>query len=69
MGRKQKPVMATDRLSVRVTPDIAKRADALVPAIAKVMAPQGVTRVTRSVVIKQALEEGLKVLEAKHGGK
>jgi hypothetical protein len=67
MGRKPTRIAtASDRISVRVTPDVGKRADALIQAIARETAPQGFTRVTRSVVLKRALEEGLRVLEQRY---
>jgi hypothetical protein len=66
MGRKPVRITASDRVSVRVTPDVAKRADALIPALLKEFGPRGFTRVTRSVVIKQAIEEGLRVLEERY---
>ena len=66
MGRKPVRVTASDRIGLRVTPDIAKRADVLIPPMLKAYAPQGFTRVTRSVVLKQALEEGLRVLEERY---
>lgn len=66
MGRKPTKMMASDRLSMRVTPDVARRADALIPALLKEFGPRGFTRVTRSVVIKQAIEEGLRVLEERY---
>lgn len=66
MGRTPKRVTASDRISVRVTPDVGKRADALIAAMAAEYAPQGFTRVTRSVVLKRAVEEGLRVLEERY---
>lgn len=66
MGRKPVRITASERISVRVTPDIAKRADALISALVKEAAPTGFTRVTRSIVLKRALLEGLAVLEARY---
>ena len=66
MGRKPVQITASDRIGLRVTPDVAKRADALIAPLAKEYAPQGFTRVTRSVVLKRALEEGLRVLEQRY---
>ena len=66
MGRKAVRVTASDRISVRVTPDVAKRADALIKAMVAEYAPQGFTRVTRSVVLKRAVEEGLRLLEERY---
>jgi hypothetical protein len=67
MGKKPTRIAtASDRISVRATPDIAKRADALIAAIARESAPQGFARATRSVVLKRALEEGLRVLEERY---
>lgn len=67
MGRKPvKITSASDRVTLRITPDIAKRADAIIPPMSAEFAPQGFTRVTRSVVMKRALEEGLRVLEERY---
>ena len=67
MGRKAPKVMtASDRVTLRVTPDVWKRADAIMGPMSAEYAPQGFTRVTRSVVLKRALEEGLQVLEARY---
>jgi len=46
--------------------DIIKRADALVTPLAQEAASQGITRVGRSVVIKRALLEGLRILEERY---
>jgi hypothetical protein len=53
-------------LSLRLPVDMVKRADALIPALAKEAAEQGFTRTTRAVVIKRALLEGLRVLEERY---
>lgn len=53
-------------ISIRLPTDIIKRADALVAALAREAADQGITRVGRSVVIKRALLEGLRVLEERY---
>jgi hypothetical protein len=66
MGRKPKITTASDRVTIRVTPDVAKRADAIIAPMATEFAPQGFTRVTRSVVLKRAIEEGLRVLEDRY---
>jgi hypothetical protein len=66
-GRKPKVTAASDRVTLRVTPDVAKRADAIITPMAAEFAPQGFTRVTRSVVLKRALEEGLRVIEQRYG--
>jgi hypothetical protein len=62
-------VGATDRVTLRVTPDINRRADALVKKLAKDPAVHGLTRITRAVVLKRALVRGLEALEAEYGGK
>ncbi len=66
MGRKPTKIAASERVTLRVTPDIAKRAAALVPKIAPDAARQGFTRVTPSTVLKQALMRGLETLEAEY---
>jgi len=53
-------------ISIRLPTDIIKRADALVAPLAHEAAAQGITRVGRSVVIKRALLEGLRVLEERY---
>ncbi|HSP97462.1 MAG TPA: hypothetical protein VL049_09510 [Candidatus Dormibacteraeota bacterium] len=47
--------------------DIIRRADALIPALAAEGIKSGETRASRSLVIKAAIMEGLKVLEQRHG--
>jgi hypothetical protein len=64
--RKPKVIAATERVTLRVTPDIAKRAAALVPKLAGDAATQGFTRVTPSTVLKRALLRGLEALEAEY---
>ncbi len=54
---------ASDRITLRVQPSINERADALVPLVAKEAAAHGFTRVTRAIVLKRALLEGLSLLE------
>ena len=66
MVKKQKVPMSDTALSVRVPADIVKRLDALIQAVAHDAARQGFTRVSRSVVAKRALFEGLTVLEARY---
>jgi hypothetical protein len=53
-------------ISIRLPTDIIKRADALVAPLAHEAAQQGITRVGRSIVIKRALLEGLRVLEDRY---
>jgi hypothetical protein len=53
-------------ISIRLPSDIITRADALVGPLAREAAAQGITRVGRSVVIKRALLEGLRVLEERY---
>ena len=50
-------------MSVRVPADIVKRLDALVQPLAADAVMQGFTRMSRSLVAKRALLEGLRVLE------
>jgi hypothetical protein len=67
MGRrKPTKISASERVTLRVTPDIAKRAAALVPKIAPDAAARGFTRVTPSTVLKQALMRGLDALEQEY---
>ena len=54
-------------LSIRVPTQMIARADALIPALAAEGIKRGQTHASRSLVIKAALEEGLKVLEQRHG--
>jgi len=53
-------------VNIRLPADVIKRADALVPRITDEAVAQGFTRVSRSVVVKRALLEGLRVLEEKY---
>jgi hypothetical protein len=66
MAKKKAAASASDRITLRVTPDINHRADALVQAIAHDAATQGFTRVTRAVVLKRALLRGLDSLEQEY---
>jgi len=69
MGKKKpqgEPIGATDRITLRVTPDVNQRADALVPALAREEAKRGVTGVTRAAVLKRALLRGLEALEREY---
>ena len=66
MGRKPTKIAATERVTLRVTPDVAKRAAALVPKLAGDAATQGFTRITPSTVLKRALLRGLAALEAEY---
>jgi hypothetical protein len=66
MGRKPTKIAASERVTLRVTPDVAKRAAALVHKIAPDAAAQGFTRVTPSTVLKRALLRGLDALEAEY---
>ncbi len=56
-------------LSIRVPAQLLQRADALIPAVAAEGIKRGQTHASRSMVIKAAIEEGLKVLEVRHGKK
>jgi hypothetical protein len=67
VAAKRKKVPLSDTLlSVRVPADIVKRLEALIHPLAADAMTQGFTRVSRSVVAKRALMEGLTVLEAKY---
>lgn len=59
-------ITSTDRVTLRVTPDINNRADALVKRIARDAQAQGYTRVTRATVLKRALMAGLAELEKQY---
>jgi hypothetical protein len=52
-------------LSIRVPLEYLRRADALIPMIATEGLARGQTHASRSLVIKQAIDEGLKVMEAR----
>ncbi|MCB9779453.1 MAG: hypothetical protein H6742_12880 [Alphaproteobacteria bacterium] len=56
----------TTQLSLRLPTSLVARAEALVEAM-RVSPPPGVTRVTRTLVLRLALERGLSALEADHG--
>ena len=62
-------VKASDKLTLRVTPDVSRRADALLRKLAKDPAVHGLTRITRAAVLKRALLRGLEALESEYGGK
>ena len=66
MGRKPVKFQATERVTLRVTLDVVKRAAALVSKVAPGAAAQGFTRVTPSTVLKLALMRGLDALEAEY---
>ena len=53
-------------LSVRVAPDLLKRADRLIAKVSRDRAVTTIGRVTRSTVIKLALVRGLGALEAEY---
>jgi hypothetical protein len=53
-------------LSVRVSPDLLKRADRLIGRVGRDRAVTTIGRVTRSTVIKLALVRGLDALEAEY---
>src|SRR5215475_3112476 len=66
-GKKHRKVPLSDvPLSVRVPGDIVKRLDALVQPLAADAVAQGFTRMSRSLVAKRALLEGLRVLEERY---
>lgn len=67
--RKSADMSASDRVTLRVTPDITTRADALRAALAKDAALLGFTRTTRAIVLKRALLEGLALLEKRYAKK
>jgi hypothetical protein len=64
--RGKQPAASDAALSIRLPADIIKRADALVPLITDEAMAHGFTRVSRSVVVKRALLEGLRVLEDRY---
>ena len=66
MAKRDKLPASDVAISIRLPTDIIKRADALVAPLEKEAAAQGITRVGRSVVIKRALLEGLRVLEERY---
>lgn len=57
---------AADRVTLRVTRDVTRRADALVKKLAKDSAVFPVSQVTRSTVLKLAMIRGLEQLEREH---
>jgi hypothetical protein len=67
MPRKpMKPAASDAALSIRVPVDVLRRADALIAPLVAEGIKHGQTHASRSLVIKAAIEEGLKVLEARH---
>jgi hypothetical protein len=64
---KRKKVPLSDvPLSVRVPADMVKRLDALIEPLATDAVSQGFTRMSRSLVAKRAMLEGLRVLEERY---
>lgn len=59
-------VAADKKLSLRVTPDVLKRADALRGKVAKDHTVVPLGKVTQSTIMKLALLEGLAVLEQRY---
>lgn len=57
---------ATGKLSLRVTPDVLRRASTLRPKLAKDPAVNPLGRVTQSTVLKLALLRGLDALEQEY---
>jgi hypothetical protein len=53
-------------LSVRVSPDLLKRADRLVPKVARDKTVTAIGNVSRSTIVKLALMRGLDALEAEY---
>ena len=69
MPRKSKG-LSENPVTQRLPADLLKRADALVPALAKDPATTVLAgMVTRSVVLRLAIAGGLHVLEDRHGGR
>jgi hypothetical protein len=66
VAKRKKVPLSDTLLSVRMPADIVKRLDALIQLVAVDAMSQGFTRVSRSVVAKRALLEGLQVLEARY---
>jgi hypothetical protein len=63
---KKKVPLSDVPLSVRVPSEIVKRLDALIQPLASDAVAQGFTRMSRSLVAKRALLEGLRVLEQRY---
>ena len=64
---KKAPHVASDAaLSLRLPTELLQRADALIPSLATEAVARGETRVSRSIVVKRAIEEGLAVLEGRY---
>lgn len=59
-------VAADKKLSLRVTPDVLKRADALRAKVARDAKVIPLGKVTQSTIMKLALIEGLAVLEQRY---
>ena len=53
-------------LSVRVSPEVLKRADRLIPKVGRDRAVTAIGNVTRSTVVKLALMRGLDALESEY---
>jgi hypothetical protein len=53
-------------LSVRVSPEVLKRADRLIPKIGRDPSVTTIGNVTRSTVVKLALTRGLEALEQEY---
>jgi hypothetical protein len=66
MPRKAMKPASDAALSIRIPVEFLRRADALIPAVAAEGIKQGQTHASRSLVIKRAIDEGLKVLEQKY---
>ncbi len=58
--------VASPLLSVRVSPDLQKRADCLIARVARDTAVTTIGRVTRSTVVKLVLVRGLEALEQEY---
>ncbi len=57
---------ATERISLRITPDTIKRAESVRKAMGKDQTQAALGKITQSMVLKMALVEGLAVLEKRY---
>ncbi len=57
---------ATERISLRITPGIIKRAEALRKMMGKDPTQAALGKITQSMVLKVALAEGLAILEKRY---
>ncbi len=67
MARHPHPLLSDNPVMLRLPPAQLRRADALVRRVAKDPAVTVVGRVSRSLVLRLALQEGLATLEQRYG--